>query len=260
MGRKKRIKQIKNKIKKEFTMNIMNYTIFTESLENVDLKKRQIINTINPHSYVTAKEDNKFHRALCASDILIPDGSGIVLAAKQLNKKDIKKIAGYNLHTFLLEKMNERGGRVFYMGASEKTLSQIERKLKKEYPHVIVDSYSPPFKDKFSERENSLIINKINNFNPDVLFVGMTAPKQEKWLYEHQEELKFTIASPIGAVFDFYADRISRPSMFWIDLHLEWLIRLVAEPKRLWKRNFISAPKFLFDIFLYKINYNQKLI
>lgn len=231
----------------------MNYNVFTDKLNTLDLTKRQIINTINPHSYVTAKKDDFFHEALSSSDILIPDGSGIVLAAKQLYGKSIEKIAGYNLHAFLLDEMNQKGAKVFYMGASEKTLVRISEKIKKEYPNIQVASYSPPFKEQFSSSENSTIIKHINEFNPDVLFIGMTAPKQEKWLHAHKDELKFTIASSIGAVFDFYADIVPRPKTFWIRHHLEWFVRLISEPKRLWKRNFISTPKFLFDVLLYKL-------
>jgi N-acetylglucosaminyldiphosphoundecaprenol N-acetyl-beta-D-mannosaminyltransferase len=233
----------------------MNYKVFTEQLSTLDLNKRQIINTINPHSYVTAKEDSKFQKALYASDILIPDGSGIVIAAKQLHNKKIKKIAGYDLHMHLLDKMNKKSGKVFYMGASEETLKKIEAKIARVYPDIQVKSYSPPYKDVFTEEENREIISSINSFKPDVLFIGMTAPKQEKWLYDNEGSIEFTIASSIGAVFDFYAEVVPRPSDIWIRLHLEWFVRLVAEPRRLWKRNFISAPKFLYEIFLYKIQY-----
>jgi N-acetylglucosaminyldiphosphoundecaprenol N-acetyl-beta-D-mannosaminyltransferase len=231
----------------------MNYNIFTDNLNTLDLKKRQIINTLNPHSYVTAKKDNTFYEALVSSDILIPDGSGIVLAAKQLKNQKIKKVAGYNLHTFLLSEMNKCFGKIFYMGASEQTLFKIKEKIQREYPNIQIMGYSPPYRDAFSKEENDAIIQHINDFTPDVLFIGMTAPKQEKWLHFHKDELKFTIASSIGAVFDFYAERLPRPATFWIRFHLEWFARLMAEPKRLWKRNFISTPKFLFDVLLYKM-------
>jgi len=235
-------------------MKVMGYNIFTDQLEAIDLKKKKIINTINPHSYITAKSDLVFRKALHDSDILIPDGSGIVLAAKQINNQSIEKIAGADLHQFLLSKMNEKSGKVFYMGASQNTLNKIEERVHKEYPNIIVESYSPPFKEKFLQEDNEIIINKINNFNPEVLFIGMTAPKQEKWLYEHKDKLNFKIASSIGAVFDFYAGTVERPSEFWINLHLEWLPRLLKEPKRLWRRNFVSTPLFLVDMLLYKVN------
>lgn len=233
-------------------MKIMNYKVFTDNLNTLDLSKRQVINTINPHSYVTAKKDKYFFDALQDSDLLIPDGSGIVLAVSLINNQSIKKIAGADLHQYLLKNMDKTGGKVFYMGASQKTLDKIHEKVKIEYPNIIVESYSPPFKPEFTNEENQVIINKINDFNPDVLFIGMTAPKQEKWLHTNKSKLNFTISSSIGAVFDFYAGTVERPSQFWIDIHLEWLPRLLKEPKRLWKRNFVSTPLFLIDMYLFK--------
>lgn len=233
-------------------MNIMNYEVFTDELNTLNLSKRQIVNTINPHSYVTAKDDKLFFEALQKSYLLIPDGSGIVMAAKQIHKKNIRKIAGADLHKFLLEEMNKKSGKVFYMGAAQKTLDKIHEKIKLEYPNIIVESYSPPFKPEFSDEENQEIINRINEFKPDVLFIGMTAPKQEKWLHQHKDKLEFTISSCIGAVFDFYAGTVERPSDIWIKLNLEWLGRLVKEPKRMWRRNFVSTPLFLLDMFLFK--------
>jgi len=234
-------------------MKIMDYEVFTGELESIDLETKKVINTINPHSYVTAKNDNYFNKALNDSEILIPDGSGIVLAAKQIYAKNIKKIAGTDLHNFLLKKMDEKNGKIFYMGASQNTLDKIEKKLQEEYPNITVASYSPPFKPSFSDEDNSIIIEKINTFTPDVLFIGMTAPKQEKWLHQHKDNLNFKVAISIGAVFDFYAGTVERPSQFWLDLHLEWLGRLIKEPKRMWRRNFVSTPLFLLDMLLFKV-------
>lgn len=235
-------------------MKIMNYEVFVDDLEIIDLESKKIINTINPHSYVTAKSDKEFEEALQSSDLLIPDGIGIVFAAKHINHKCIKKIAGADLHKFLLSKMDGRNGKVFYMGASQNTLDKIEEKIKNEYPNIKVESYSPPFKSEFTDKDNATMVAKINKFKPDVLFIGMTAPKQEKWLYKHKEQLNFKVASSIGAVFDFYAGTVKRPSQFWINLHLEWLLRLLQEPKRLWRRNFISTPLFIIDILKYKLS------
>jgi len=240
-------------------MTIMNYEVFVDELESRDIETKKVINTINPHSYVTAKNDTYFKEALVDSDILIPDGSGIVLAAKQIYGKSIKKIAGADLHSFLLQKMNEKKGKVFYMGASQNTLDKIEERIKKEYPNIQVKSYSPPFKLEFSQEDNAVIRSKINEFKPDLLFVGMTAPKQEKWLHEHKDILDFKVASCIGAVFDFYAGTVERPNDIWITLHLEWLGRLIKEPKRMWRRNFVSTPLFLRDVLLFKLNLKEKI-
>ena len=222
---------------KYMPFNILNYPIFTAQLDAISLTEKSTVNTINQYSYCIAEKDPPFKKALLASDVLLPDGVGIVIAAKMLHSTKIKKIAGADLHTFLLKKLNKLEGRCFYMGASPETLKKIESGIAKEYPKVKVGSYSPPFKKKFTPSENAEIIAVVNAFNPDILFVGMTAPKQEKWSLEHKDAL--AVNGPIcaiGAVFDFYAGTVSRPSSVLQNLGLEWLGRLLKEPKRMWKR------------------------
>ena len=235
----------------------MGYNINTNNPLVIDFDKKYIINTINPHSYIVAKKDDLFKKALLSSDALIPDGSGFMLASKLLKREKLSKLAGADLHCHLLNILNSTSGSVFYMGSSVVVLQNIQKRLLIEFPNICVATYSPPYKSELLNEDSKLIIEKINEFNPDVLFVGMTAPKQEKWLYKNKDKLNFKLASSIGAVFDFYAGTISRPSQFWLDLHLEWLVRLLMEPKRLWKRNFISTPLFLFDIILYKIGWKK---
>lgn len=237
------------------TLHVMGYDVFVDDLDSVNLKdEKKIINTINPHSYVVAKNDAAFQKALNTSSLLLPDGSGIVLAASVLHRKKINKIAGADLHQYLLEKLNTQNGKCFYMGSSRSTLGKIKIKLESEYPNISADYYSPPFKPQFTVEENSHIIEAINSFKPDVLFVGMTAPKQEKWVYEHKKKLDAKVICSIGAVFDFYAGNIKRSSPSCIKLHCEWLPRLLKEPRRLWKRNFVSTPLFLIDLAKHKLN------
>ena len=233
-------------------MKIMNYTVFTGNLSQIDLDQGLIINTINPHSYIFAKKDNVFNNALENSDILLQDGEGIVLAARILKNKKIKKISGYDLHSYLLAKFDKKVGRLFYLGASNKTLKLIKEKIENFNPNIIVDYYSPSFKDLFTDEDNEVMINKINSFSPNILFVGMTAPKQEIWVYKNKDNLDVKIICSIGAVFDFYAGTVKRVNNIWIKIHLEWFIRFLQEPVRLWKRNFISTPLFIFDLILYK--------
>ncbi len=237
------------------TTDVMGYDVLVDPLSSItiDPQKKQVINTINPHSYVTAKDDKLFEEALRASDTLLPDGSGIVMAAKYCNGEEIKKIAGNDLHAHLLQLLDEQGGSCFYMGSSNTTLDKIKERINRECPNIRAGFYSPPYKPQFSDEDNQAIVEAIEAFKPDVLFVGMTAPKQEKWLHENKDKVDFKIASSIGAVFDFYTGTIQRPSQFWINIHLEWLPRLLKEPKRLWRRNFVSTPLFVIDILLFKI-------
>lgn len=232
---------------------IMSYNVFDDTLDSIQIipNRKLIVNCINPHAYVVATKDPLFEQSLLASDIILPDGSGMVLAAKILNNGKIQKIAGGDFHHYLLQLLDREGGSVFYMGAAQKTLNLIEAKITANFSNIRVGTFSPPFKPVFSEEENNDIVEKINSFSPNLLFIGMTAPKQEKWLNQHKDRLNFDIAASIGAAFDFYAGTVVRPSEFWIKLHLEWLVRFLNEPKRLVHRNFVSTPIFLKDLLLY---------
>lgn len=234
---------------KEITKN----EIFTLKMSSIDVMGKYIINTINPHSYILAKKDKYFAQALLNSDILLPDGYGIVMAAKVLNKKRIEKIAGSDIHLHLLEQANIKRLKVFYLGASDMTLGLIQKRIQREFPNIEAEVYSPPFKSEFSQKDTDQMINNINAFRPDILFVGMTAPKQEKWVFANKNHINARIIASIGAVFDFYAGTVKRSGHIWIKFGLEWLPRLMREPKRLWKRNFISTPLFLFELIKEKL-------
>jgi N-acetylglucosaminyldiphosphoundecaprenol N-acetyl-beta-D-mannosaminyltransferase len=237
------------------TVHLLSYEVYGSELDEIDINTNGavVINTINAYSYVVAKKDPLFRKALQSSAVLVPDGFPIVVAAKFLKGKKIKKIAGADVFFHFCEKMNREKGKCFFMGSSEKTLERIRNRLNTEYPNILSGFYSPPFKKEFSEEENSEILTNINAFAPDVLFVGMTAPKQEKWVHQFNSKINARIIASIGAVFDFYAGTVERPSKFWIKLNLEWFIRLLKEPKRLWKRYLIHSPIFFFDMLLAKV-------
>jgi N-acetylglucosaminyldiphosphoundecaprenol N-acetyl-beta-D-mannosaminyltransferase len=232
---------------------IVNSQIYNGLLYDINTGKKCVINTINPHSYCIAKKDEEFTEALKSSDILLPDGTGIVLAARILNKQSIHKIAGTDIHQYLLHQANLKSQKVFYLGAAQSTLLLIEGKVKKEFPNITVSSFSPPYKPQFTKSETAQMLEKVNDFKPDILFVGMTAPKQEKWVFINKENIDANTIVSIGAVFDFYAGTIKRPGNFWISIGLEWFPRFLREPKRLAKRNLVSTPKFLLEIIWYKI-------
>lgn len=233
-------------------LELLGYSVW-DSLLPDNLFNYRIINTLNAHSYCVAKENAIFKAALQASDILLPDGISIVLAAAIFYGKRIHKIAGNDLHQHILQKLQLENGSCFYLGSSNATLDLIAKRIQKEYPAIRVRSHAPPFTREFSDEDNRLMIEAINCFNPDVVFVGMTAPKQEKWVYENQARIKAKTICSIGAVFDYYAGTIKRAGTFWIYIGLEFLPRLIKEPRRLWRRTFISSPHFMYDIFLNRL-------
>ena len=135
------------------------------------------------------------------------------------------------------------------MGSSEKVLAKIRENAAVDYPTLDVVTYSPPYKPEFSDEDNNAIIKAINDANPDLLWIGMTAPKQEKWTFQHWNELKIHChVGTIGAVFDFYAGTAKRAPQWWQDHSLEWLYRLLKEPKRMWRRYVLGNPLFVWNI------------
>ncbi|MCK7589532.1 WecB/TagA/CpsF family glycosyltransferase [Subsaxibacter sp. CAU 1640] len=204
-----------------------------------------------------AEQDADFKRALQSSDILLPDGEGIVLMAKKINGEKIKKIAGADLHKKLLQVANDEKLKCFYLGSGPTTLKLIEKKLTDVYENIKFGFYSPPFKKSFSSEDNEIMIETVNSFAPDILFVGMTAPKQEKWVYENQHKLKVSTICSIGAVFDFIAETKKRAPQWIINLKMEWFYRSLTS-WRLTKRYIYSTPLFLFEIYRIKYYKNKR--
>ena len=201
----------------------------------------------NPHSLVVASHDDHFCSSLKEADLLLPDGTGIIVAARTLNLPIVERVAGFEFFQGLSASLAKDGGaRYFFLGSSDHVLNLITKRLNREYPEIIVcGTYSPPFKPEFSAEDNAAMIAAINGARPDVLWVGMTAPKQEKWIHEQRGKLQVPFCGAIGAVFDFYAGTKERSSAIWRRLGLEWLPRFFKEPKRLWERNMKSTPIFL---------------
>ena len=231
-------------------LKTLNIVCSLSELDRIPAGKK-LINTINAHSYNTAQEDEAFAEALSKGDYLIPDGAGIVKACRWLKAKSQpeKRIAGWDLFSFEMNRLERKSEKrkVMFLGSSEKVLALIRERAAIDYPHLVVITYSPPFKPEFSDEDNQAMIGAINHADPDLLWIGMTAPKQEKWTYRHWDELNIHChCGTIGAVFDFYAGTVKRAPLWWQMNSLEWLYRLIKEPRRMWRRYIIGAVKFLY--------------
>ena len=226
------------------TVNCFDFAVYADSISKISIDKKTLINTINQYSYCITLQDDEFKEALQQSDVLLPDGVGITFAASFLDNKKIKKIAGADIHQYLLDECERENKSCFYLGSSPKTLNLLREKLSSEHPKLKVGFYSPPYKAKFSDEDNSKMLDAVNEFEPDVLFVGMTAPKQETWSYKFKDSLNTKVICSIGAVFDFYAGTVKRPNKIWIDVGLEWFIRLLKEPGRMRRRYLYYGPLF----------------
>ena len=242
-----------NKIISNIVMfRLKTLTILGSKAELASLPEgKLLINTVNAHSFNTAKKDQLFADALTNGDVLIPDGVSIVKACKWIKAKSQPKerLAGWDLFFFEMNKLTKKGGTVMFMGSSQKVLDLIVKRAAVDYPHLKVVTYSPPYKSEFSDEDNKAIIDAINAANPDLLWIGMTAPKQEKWTYSHWNELNIHChVGTIGAVFDFFAGTVERAPIWWQEHGLEWLYRLIKEPKRMWRRYIIGNSLFLWNM------------
>lgn len=210
---------------------------------------------LNPHSYIMSLADAPFAQALRAADWLVPDGEGIVLASHVLGGCIRQRVTGSDIFSGVQHALNQAGGyRVFFMGGSEDALATIRRRMAVEFPNIdVAGTYSPSFKAEFSPADKQTMLDAVNAVRPDVLWVGLSAPKQEKWLHEHQALLDVKFAAAVGAVFDFYSGRVRRSHPVFQRLGLEWLPRLVQQPRRLWRRMGVSAPIFLWHVLRAKI-------
>ncbi len=216
-----------------------------------------LINTINAHSYNVAQRDGLFAEALAGGDYLIPDGASIVKACRWLKVKPqpTERIAGWDLFVFEMQRLQAkavsagRRFRVMFMGSSERVLQLVRERAATDYPLLDVVTYSPPYKPEFTDSDNAAIISAINAANPDLLWIGMTAPKQEKWTFSHWQQLDIHChVGTVGAVFDFYAGTAQRAPLWWQRHSLEWLYRLLKEPRRMWRRYVVGNPLFVWNV------------
>jgi N-acetylglucosaminyldiphosphoundecaprenol N-acetyl-beta-D-mannosaminyltransferase len=227
------------------------FLIIQESLQAVEAKSSQrVLVCANPHSLVVAQQDAIFHRALTAADIVVVDGVGASIMASVAGVRLGPRITGTDYFCGVLNALQKRGsGRVFFFGSSQQVLDRIARRFAVDFPSLtLCGVLSPPF-GNWSEVENHRMVKVINEAKPDVLWVGMTAPKQEKWVEANRRQLKVPVIGSIGAVFDFYARTYSRAPKWVCDLGMEWAYRFILEPRRMWRRNFVSAPKFVWLVF-----------
>jgi N-acetylglucosaminyldiphosphoundecaprenol N-acetyl-beta-D-mannosaminyltransferase len=217
-------------------------------------KKGKYFVCANPHSLEVAKTDTLFHEAIKGADLIVPDGIGIIIASKIMDGRISNRITGSDIFWELSNSLNKEGSySYFFLGSTNDTLKRIQEKMRKDFKNIrVAGTFSPPFKSEFSHYDNALMIEKINSTKPDVLWVGMTAPKQEKWIYQNKDKLQVKFIGAVGAVFDFYTGVVERSNPWFLDHGLEWLPRFLQQPRRLWRRNLVSNPIFLIRILMKK--------
>ena len=228
----------------------MGYTVFSDDLDIIEIDSRRparVLSTISPNSYGVATKDHSFKEALQHSDYLVLDGVYFALAPILLQRTNIKKNQGPDVFYHFMKKINEKKGKIFFLGSVDSTLQKMKDKIAVYYPDVTVAYHSPPYKPEFEDEDDQIMIDAIKAFSPDIVFIGMTCPKQEKWAYRHKEKIDASLICCVGGVFDWYAGNYKEIHPIWWKLRLGWLRRIIQRPELI-KRNIPNVYIFAKDV------------
>ncbi len=197
------------------------------------------------HGLITARDDSNVREILNTADIATPDGMPLVWALRSFGVKGQSRVYGPTLMLRLCESAAQNGHRLFLYGGREDTLGELQVRLRAKFPHLLIaGSYSPPFRP-LTDEEDMSIERQIKDSGAEIIFVGISTPKQERWMYTHREKFPGLVMIGVGAAFDFHAGRVPQAPGWMQRNGLEWLYRLGSEPKRLWQRYLLVTPRFL---------------
>lgn len=203
----------------------------------------------NVHTTVTSYDDSSYCEIQNGGLMAIPDGGPLSNIGRKRGHQKMERTTGPNLMGEIFQISAERDYRHYFYGSTEETLGVLKKKLKEKYPGIqIVGMYSPPF-CALTQEEDMQIIRRINAAKADFVWVGLGAPKQERWMSEHQGKIDGVMIG-VGAGFDYYAGNIKRAPMWMQKSNLEWLYRLIQDPKRLFKRYFYTNLKFIWNAYI----------
>lgn len=203
----------------------------------------------NVHTTVTSYEEPDYCAIQNGGIMAIPDGGPLSTVGRKRGFKDMSRTTGPSYMEEIFELSANKGYRHYFYGSTEQTLEKLYQKLNEQYPGIqIAGMYSPPFRS-MTEEEDAAIIERINQTKPDFVWVGLGAPKQEKWMAAHQGRVKGFMVG-VGAGFDYFAGNIERAPQWMQKSNLEWVYRLLQDPRRLFNRYWHTNTKFIWNTFL----------
>lgn len=242
----------KRMMRKPFTNCILGVNIAVTNMQDtVNLIVEQIeqlqgkyICLSNVHTTVMAEADGEYRKIQNAAFLALPDGSPLALVQRLRGYKEARKVPGPDLMSALWKKTENTEISHYFYGSTQETIDALGKKLKEKYPWMkIAGMESPPF-GALSEKEDQEAVERINQSGASIVWVGLGAPKQEKWMYEHREKVHALMLG-VGAGFDFHAGTVKRAPAWMREHYLEWLYRLMQDPGRLWKRYVGTNSRFL---------------
>jgi N-acetylglucosaminyldiphosphoundecaprenol N-acetyl-beta-D-mannosaminyltransferase len=197
------------------------------------------------HGVILAQDDPEMAKILNSADVVTPDGMPLVWALRSFGSRRQQRVYGPTLLLEICRKAVSHGHRIFLYGGREETLSELAARLRERFPGLIIaGAFAPPFRPLTAD-EDLHVQEMIRKSDADVVFVGISTPKQEKWMYQHRHCFPGMTLIGVGAAFDFHAGRTRQAPAWMQRIGLEWLFRLITEPKRLWRRYLLLTPRFL---------------
>jgi N-acetylglucosaminyldiphosphoundecaprenol N-acetyl-beta-D-mannosaminyltransferase len=200
------------------------------------------------HGLWEAHKDASYREVLNSAELWVPDGIAPVWVARIRGQHNVRRAPGTEIMSEFFQRANGRGYSSYFYGDTETTLSNLRDKLARRWPgHRVAGTFSPPFRT-LTAQEDQEAVERINEARPDVLWVGLGAPRQDRWIYERLSRLKVPVAIGVGAAFGFIAGTVQRCPEWMGSMGLEWVHRFAKEPKKLWKRDLIDGPQFVFHL------------
>ena len=243
-------------------VNILDVDIDNVNFEDAIAKICEFVEGGDPKFVVTPNVDHviklqrdlEFKQIYKEASLVLADGAPIIWAAKLLKTPLKEKISGSDLFPRLCEVSSNEGFKLFFLGGRQGAAKGAADIFQAKYPNIKISGiYSPPFGFEDDENENIRIVNMIKEARPDILFVGLGAPKQEKWIYKYYTELNVPVSIGVGVSFEFMAGIVKRAPLWMQKVGLEWFWRLMMEPKKLWKRYLVDDMKIFWLILRQKI-------
>lgn len=230
----------------------VNYLV--DNLENL---RGNYICVSNVHTTMMSYRDKFYNLVQNSGAMALPDGKPLSIVCKMRGFYDATRVPGPDLMPEIYQLSKEKGYRHYFYGSSQETLDKLKAELQRQYPWLnIVGMYSPPYRE-LSEEEDNEIIQMINDTKPDFVWVALGAPKQEIWMYQHQNKIN-GIMLGVGAAFDFSAGTVKRAPAWVQEMCMEWLYRLVQDPKRLFARYLTTNGSFLVQVFFENYRYKRE--
>lgn len=230
-------------------LSILNLKLALEAIGDALARKRKgYICVTGVHGVMEAQQDPRFCAILNRSFLNTPDGMPMVWLGKLNGHREMDRVYGPDLMLLVCEYTRDHGYTHFLYGGADGVAQELQRKLEAKFPGIkIVGTYTPPFRP-LNETEEADLIRLVAEKKPDIIWVGLSTPKQEKFMAQYQDKFAATLMFGVGAAFDFHAGRVRQAPRWMQRSGLEWFFRLCCEPRRLWRRYFRNNPLFVFRI------------